>query len=509
MSIKQNPVIHYYEKLPVAIYICDRSDVLVGYNTAAATLFSTSPETGKTDWYPSYAKYDLNDRLLNDEYKPITTAVKAGTEGKKQELKFILPDASERYILVSSEALWDDEGNYDGAVHTFTDVTILRHSERQQGFLAAIVHSSEDAIVTKDLNGFITSWNPAAERLFEYSSTEAVGKHISLIIPQNRLAEEQMFLQQIKGGETVEHFETERVKKSGTKISISITISPVKDKEGNIIGASKIARDITRQKEAEAQLQAHMEHLEDMVAQRTAELNKALHEEKELGMLKSRFVSMASHEFRTPLAAIKLSATLISKYTNDHSNPQIPKHLQKITNSVTVLSAILTDFLSLEKLESGKVTVSLQEFDLAELCRDTISEMQLLSKAGQQLIYQHTGATAQVVLDEQLIRNCLNNLLSNAIKYSHENALIHLSTYIDNEECKIEVRDEGIGIPEADQKHLFNAFFRAGNVGTIQGTGLGLNIVARYAALMSGSVTFKSEPGLGTTFQLHFPLNIS
>lgn len=501
--------IQYYEKLPVAVYICDKNDLLVDYNTAAGKLLPITPETGKTDFYPSIAKYDENGRMITADYRPVITAIKKGTEGKKQEFRFLLPDGSERFILVSSVAIWDEGGNYDGAVHTYTDVTALRHSEQQQALLAEIVHSSEDAIITKDLNSNIISWNLAAERLFGYTAAEAIGQHISLVIPGDLLEEEQMIIQQVRKGKAVEHFETERINKAGVRLPVFLTISPVRDKQGQIIGASKIARDITRQKEAEAQLQAQMEHLEDMVMQRTAELNNALREEKELGMLKSRFVSMASHEFRTPLAAIKLSASLIGKYTADQQSPQIAKHLHKISNSVAALSAILTDFLSLEKLESGKVHVAPEKFDLTELCRETALEMQMLSKPGQQINYRHDGSTTTVVLDEQLLKNCLNNLLSNAIKYSAENTAIELITEINNEECQIEIRDQGIGIPQNDQKYLFSAFFRAGNVGTIEGTGLGLNIVARYAALMGGLVTFKSEEEQGTVFQLHFPLSAS
>lgn len=505
---KMSPV-RYYERLPVAVYICDRHDLLVNYNSAAETLLPILPETGKIDFYSTIAKYDRTGRLITASHRPVAAAIKANTKDKKQELKFILPDDSERYILVSSEAIWDDMGGYNGSVHIFTDVTELRHSQDQEALLAAIVHSSEDAIIAKNLDSRITSWNPAASRLFGYAAEEAVGQHISLIIPEDILEEEKMIIGQIRKGENVEHFETERINKAGVRLPISLTISPVRNKEGQIIGASTIARDISRQKESEAQLQAHMEHLEDVVAQRTTELKQALSEEKELGMLKSRFVSMASHEFRTPLAAIKLSASLIGKYTDgQNNNHQITKHLQRISGSVSVLSAILTDFLSLEKLESGKVTVALSIFNITELCIETAAEMQLLAKPGQQINYRHKGSVKEVMLDEQLLKNCLNNLLSNAIKYSAENKIIELLTDISNEECRITVRDEGIGIPQADQKHLFNAFFRAGNVGTIEGTGLGLNIVSRYAALMGGAVSFTSEPGTGTVFELRFPTNL-
>lgn len=214
---------------------------------------------------------------------------------------------------------------------------------------------------------------------------------------------------------------------------------------------------------------------------------------------------MASHEFRTPLSSIKLSAALIEKYAQQYQDTQIEKHLHKIKKSVDDLSAILDDFLSLEKLESGWINVALTEFDLPGFCKELTSEMQLLAKPGQQLIYTHTGSMELARLDQQLLKHCIHNLLSNAVKYSGDNTAIHFDTEINDTEYILSVADQGIGIPEQDQPHLFSAFFRAGNTGTIQGTGLGLNIVARYAGLMNGSVNFESRPGEGTIFTLSFP----
>lgn len=506
MTEQRISLINYYEKLPVAVYICDRNDELVEYNTAAASLLQVIPKTGRKDWYPSLTIYDVDGRVIDANYKPVTTGIKANADGYRQELKFHLPDGTERYVLASSVAIWDETGDYDGAIHTLSDITAQRDSEKQQALLAAIIDSSEDAIIAKDLDGFITSWNPAAERLFGYSAKEAVGQHISLIMPNDRLAEEKLIIQKISKGETVDHFETMRINKDGDILPISLTVSPVRDAQGKIVGASKIARDITRQKQAEEQVQIYTTHLEEIVAKRTDELNHALRKEKELGQMKSRFVSMASHEFRTPLSAVKLSASLIAKYAEPYQNQQIDKHIDKIKNSVNDLTAILGDFLSLEKLESGKVNVSMSEFDLFDFSSEMALEMQLLAKPGQQIIYGHEGSASTVLLDPQLLKNCLHNLLSNAIKYSGEHTVINFDTGINATECRICVEDQGIGIPEADQQHLFSAFFRAGNTGDIQGTGLGLNIVARYAGLMGGTVGFESKPGCGTTFTLIFPL---
>lgn len=505
MTADHLSLIQFYEKLPVAVYICDRDDILVEYNSAAAALFGITPSIGSKDWYPTLPKYDLDGIRIDNSYQPVTTAIRTNTNGHRQEIRFSLTDGTDRNVLVSSVAIWDEFENYDGAIHTLNDLTALRYSEGRQSLLASIVNSSEDSIITKNLDGRITSWNHGAERLFGYSAVEAIGQYINLIIPPERLAEEKRIIKAINEGKKVEHFETIRRTKAGRDVPISLTVSPVRDIRGVIVGASKIARDITRQKQAEDELKTYATHLEDVVATRTIELTQALHKEKELGQLKSRFVSMASHEFRTPLSAIKLSASLIEKYALPYEDQQIAKHIGKIKNSVNDLAAILGDFLSLEKLESGKIDVSITEFDVTGFCRETASEMQLLAKRGQKLVYNHSGITNLVTLDQQLLKNCLHNLLSNAIKYSGEETLITLNTELSEGECRLSVSDQGIGIPEADQPHMFSAFFRAGNTGTIQGTGLGLNIVARYTGLMSGTIDFKSEPCRGTTFTLYLP----
>lgn len=173
-------------------------------------------------------------------------------------------------------------------------------------------------------------------------------------------------------------------------------------------------------------------------------------------------------------------------------------------NSLTI---ILNDFLSLDKLEAGKEEVNYNDFDLVKFSEEITEEMQVIAKQNQNIIYQHTGTESIVNLDEKLLKNCINNLITNAIKYSGENTFIDFATEINQQNCIITVKDNGIGIPEVDQKHLFEAFFRAHNTGTIPGTGLGLNIVTRYAGLMNGKVDFKSVINHGTLFTMSFPLS--
>ncbi|WP_233260856.1 sensor histidine kinase KdpD, partial [Pedobacter sp. HMWF019] len=215
-------------------------------------------------------------------------------------------------------------------------------------------------------------------------------------------------------------------------------------------------------------------------------------------------VSMASHEFRTPLSSVQLSASLIEKYAQPFQNKHIEKHVSKIKNAVGNLTTILNDFLSLERLEAGGVEPTFSSFDLVKLAEEITEEMQMIAKQDQNIIYQHTGLESMVMLDQNLLKNCMINLIGNAIKYSGENTFIEFNTEINESQCIVTIKDNGIGIPESDQIHLFQPFFRANNTGNIPGTGLGLNIVLRYVTLMRGEVQFNSIINKETTFILSF-----
>lgn len=251
---------------------------------------------------------------------------------------------------------------------------------------------------------------------------------------------------------------------------------------------------------------------QNITQQKLAEQNmkETLDKERELNELKSRFVSMASHEFRTPLSTILSSADLLDKYQNpkfagEEYHEKKQKHLTRIKSSVHNLTGILNDFLSLDKLTAGKVTNNPSEFNIKSLIEDIIDMMNDLKKQGQTIIYNHSG-NDKVFLDIQTIKNIAINLISNAIKYSEANKEIIVHSTTSENTFELSVKDQGIGIPEVEQKHMFERFFRAGNVTNIQGTGLGLNIVKKYLDLMNGSITFTSKLNQGTTFYIKIPL---
>lgn len=244
------------------------------------------------------------------------------------------------------------------------------------------------------------------------------------------------------------------------------------------------------------------EELEQLVRTRTNELSEALDREKEMNELKSRFVSMASHEFRTPLSVVLSSTALIQQY---EPNEKAQKHLGRIRAAVNNLTDILNDFLSLDKLEKGSVEVEREDVDLHCFLDDIVEEVLTIRKKGQQVVTSYEGDVT-VCLDHKKLRYVLVNLMSNSLKYSPEDSTVSVTTKVGTDKVIVTVGDNGIGIPEEEQKFMYNKFFRAKNTGNIQGTGLGLTIAKRYVELMGGDISFVSKSGEGTIFTIRLPI---
>lgn len=392
--------------------------------------------------------------------------------------------------------------------------------EENSRLLKAIIETAIDGIITIDNRGHIESLNPAALRLFGYELEEVRGKNIKVLMPEPDKSGHDGYISryQSTGEKRIigKGREVRGLRKDGTTFPFRLAVSEV-EYEDRIIYTGFI-HDLSKEKEAEERLREYAAELEELVEERTRSLKKtvkalseakeevslSLEKEKELNQMKSRFVSMASHEFRTPLSSVQLSSSLIEKYALPFDNKNITKHVGKIKNAVGNLTTILNDFLSLERLEAGKVEPTFTTFNLVRLAEEVTEEMQMIAKQDQHIIYQHTGLESEITLDQNLLKNCMFNLISNSIKYSGENTFIEFNTEINDNQCLVTIKDNGIGIPELDQKHLFQPFFRANNTGNIPGTGLGLNIVLRYATLMDGALHFESNVNQATTFTLSF-----
>lgn len=372
---------------------------------------------------------------------------------------------------------------------------------RINNFLNNIWDHAEAIIFVTDKQGVIKMFNPTAERHLGYAAKKIINIKTPIFFhdPQEIAQRAQQLSKQFHtlvepGFDTLKikaerglHNELEAfyLRKDGTRFPVSLTITAMRDVKGNIDGYLGIAIDISERRKADA------------------DLRLALEKEKELSELKSRFVSMASHEFRTPLSTVLSSAFLISKYTDTESHPKREKHVQRIVSSVNMLTDILNDFLSVGKIEEGKVQVRISTFDIEQKIQEIVSEMKGLLKKGQKVRYTHTG-DKNVLLDPGLLKHLTMNLLSNAIKFSGEEALIEISSNKADDGLTFSVKDRGMGIPEADIEHLFERFFRGTNANHIQGTGLGLHIVHKYVELMNGEIHCKSELGKGTTFEIKF-----
>ena len=414
---------------------------------------------------------------------------------------------------------------------------LYRSIEAEQHQVSALFeHATEGIVLTND-QGKIVLLNPAAYRLFEYGQDELPGKSIDILIPQRfharHVADREGFYHH-PGNRTMGHGrDLFARKKDGKEFPVEVSLSYYRQK--NVLYVIAFVVDITQRKQAEQELvqrKAELERitqdirklnteLEMKVEQRTlilrealqelersqGELNEALSKERELNEIKSRFVSMASHEFRTPLSTVLSSAALLGRYTLTEEQEKRDKHIKRIKDTVKHLNVLLEDFLSLGKLEEGRIRPDPAEFVVKEFLEEVVEEMRPLAREGQQIRCQYAG-TEVFTSDKRLLKNILINLLSNAVKFSPANATIGLTvTHPTEGGLSVSVADEGIGISVEDQQHLFSSFFRGGNAMNIEGTGLGLHIVKRYVDLLGGSIRLESQLGAGTRVTVDLPGN--
>ncbi len=364
-----------------------------------------------------------------------------------------------------------------------------------------IFESVSEGIIVVNKAQEIVATNSSANEMFGYEKGELLGASLNILIPsQYHKQHTGHFKGFIKEGSRRQMGmgrDLYGVRKDGREFPVEAGLNPFKFEDLDCVMA--ILTDITDRKN-------YTEKLEKTVNERTRQLTEALEKEKELNELKTKFLSLVSHEFKTPLSGILTSATLANKYTTTEQQDKRTKHLKTIQNKVKYLNNIISDFLSIERLESGKVNYKYSIFPLSKVVNEVIYGANMLLKEGQKINYPSGIEEIELDFDEKIMELALTNIVNNAVKYSPEHSTVDLEVSQSEGMLQIAISDDGMGIPKKDQKFIFQRYFRAENALLDQGTGIGLNIVKSHLENLGGSITFTSEEGVGSTFIIQIPL---
>jgi len=378
------------------------------------------------------------------------------------------------------------------------DITERKIKEKELSHWARVFDESLNEIYVFDSTTFLfQNVNKEAQRNLGYTMEELTTMTPIDIKPEfNQPKFKEKIKPLLSGEETKIEFETTHVRRDGTTYPTEVHLQISAQGAKNVFVAFIL--DITERKN-------YTLKLESTVQERTKQLTEALAKEKELNELKTRFLSLVSHEFKTPLSSILTSVTLLGKYTQTEQQEKRNKHVDTIKNKVKYLDTIINDFLSVEKLESGKVNYKIDEFPLSKLINKVVYDANMLLKSGQRINYPLNADDINIQFDEKTFELVLSNLLHNAIKYSPENCNIDILVNNLKNTIEIQVVDKGIGIPKNDQKHIFDRYFRAKNALLTQGTGIGLNIAKQHLENLGGKLEFMSRENIGSTFSVFIP----
>lgn len=380
------------------------------------------------------------------------------------------------------------------------DITERKTAEQEIEHLAKIFDDSLNEIYVFDAHSLkFLEANPGAVGKTGYSIEELKDLTPVDLKPEFSESSFREMIQPIVRDKSKKlEFETTHSRKDGTTYPVEVHLQSSSIGEKDVCAA--IILDISDRKN-------YTHKLEQTVAKRTEELKVALEKEKELNELKSKFLSMVSHEFKTPLSGILSSAMLVGKYTKEQQQEKREKHLKTITKGVHHLTNILNDFLSLDRLEKGKEVYRLTEFSVSKLLNEVVYNANMMLKTGQKINYPQNVDDMEIVQDEKILALALSNLLYNSIKYSPENTTIDIEVELIVEKIKFRIKDQGVGIPKKDQKYIFQRYFRAENVVLTQGTGIGLNIIKAHLENLGGAIYFESRENKGSTFTIELPVS--
>jgi PAS domain S-box-containing protein len=419
------------------------------------------------------------DRLAEEDF--VLSSIRSGRPIDHFETIRRRKDGSLVEVSLTVSPVRAADGTIIGASKIAREISERKYMDREVRRLAAIVESADDAIVGKDLNGIVQSWNRGAERIFGYTADDIIGRSITTIIPTERLDEEELVLARVRAGMSVEHFETVRQRKDGSLIDVSLTVSPIRTAAGEVIGASKIARDITEQKR----------------------LRRAV---EEASRAKDEFLATLSHELRTPLNAVLGYTHMLQQ--GAVSAADLSKALDTVSRNANILIRLVNDVLDTSRIVTGKISVSFQECDVGPIVQRGVAAIAPSAAKKSIRLTEHVESDLTVRGDPDRLQQIMWNLLSNAVKFTPEGGSVHVSAVREAHRVKIVVEDTGIGITPEALPHIFRRFWQAdpAHARSPAGLGLGLSIAREFVELHSGHIQVHSEgEGRGTRFEVVLP----
>ena len=485
----------FFENAPEAITIIDvNTKYFIEFNQNALKLLKLTDQELKTKGPVTISpEYQPDGRLSKEKAREL---ISAAMDGAKPVFEWLVCNGEGKEIMCEVRLSALSNNNKPQLLASFVDISERKKTEQQQALFVSIVNSSDDAIISKEPDGTITGWNHGAEKVLGYSSEEVVGKNISLLIPPGLMEEEKGIQEKIRKSESVAHYETQRVKKNGELIYVSLTVSPIKDASGKIIGASKILRDMTDRKEAENLIKELNENLEVRVQERTAELseaNKAL----------EAFSSTVSHDLRAPVRAINSFVKIIKVEHGASLNPDLAELFRFIEDSGKRMSAIIDDLLKLAKY--GKEKLKLEPVDMTALVSGVWAN---ISRTTQHKAMLKLAELPEVIVDMSMMQQVVVNLLTNAIKYSSkkDNPVITIWCEQGTGSNTFYFQDNGAGFDMEHYEKLFGAFQRLHTAQEFEGTGVGLALVKRIIEKHGGTIAATAKEGEGATFYFTLPV---
>jgi PAS domain S-box-containing protein len=497
------------DSLPVGAYTCDADGLLTYFNERAVEAWGRTPKLNDPmeRFCGAYRIYSPDGALIPHDQCGIALAIKENKVYEGAEVVIERPDGSRLILLAHVNPFYNAAGKLLGAANIVVDITDRKQAEAVMAQMAAIVESSDDAIISMDLNGIIASWNRGAEKLFGYTAAEVSGKPLTILIPPDRIDEEPRILERIMRGEKVSHYETVRRRKDGSEIDISLTVSPIRDKTGNVIGASKIARDITERKRSEIEREELL--LKEKATRAEAEAaNRS----------KDEFLAVVSHELRSPLSAILGYNSMLRENPSDTA--QLKLFCDIIERNAKTQLQLIEDLLDTARIVSGKLRLELRPLDITPMLADALDVVRPAAEAkgvqlriGERRVENEKGERREepaiLLGDAARLQQIIWNLLSNGIKFTPAGGSVELRAERDEGHIRIIVSDTGKGIQPEALPHVFDRFRQADSSGSRRygGLGLGLALVKELVKLHGGKVEAVSEgAGCGSTFTVTLPL---